>query len=724
MRTFKRFQTVYKKLISSYIIVIFLTVIMVAVIMHSYSSRLLRDEMINFGSEVIARISETLDKQVFNRVERLWLECAVSDNKLSSAITNSGTLKHYDYYDIFTELTRLKNQNSDIITGIDMYIGGRKVLISSSGNGNVKFTEYEPDSVPKEFRGIIEKGEVGGGWYISEEGALYFYRTVPYIADSKIPFRGYAAIYVNSDFIKNILSSEQTEEAYFSILDKNGNLLLSSGGAAPEEKTVKNILDKCQKNYCENADGYIVNAARMSSEGMYLVRMMPDSIFFNKLSHMKLILWGICALFALAGFGLSVIFARQIYNPIKRIVSNIQKFSESEDDRHINEYRIIDGAINSLSDKLNSLENEAAQGRELLKARHVLSLLSGENAGAEIDFNYDGFCAAVIEPKPMECEMYEIEAALGAVSCDCNFYCAKISGGRLGVIANFKNFRDAETVFETLPRFGAYVAVGGVCDADGLAVSYNDAVTCLQYKLFTDESVLYSSRWLYRELSDEKFGEAKIKAFKAALRNGSESAVYSAIDALTDEILNSECSYKQARNRMYSIFSVFFNFILEENKNPSYGVTESTYAELNRCENLSSFREWLKNEAGEYLLGAEDAPVVKTGDMIEAAKHIIEENIDKDISLTFVADRLYIAPSYLSRVFKNETGENFNSYITDRRLELARRLIIETNYSVNVITKKTGFNSATYLIKCFKKKYGQTPVNYKKNYIISQNGGA
>ena len=110
--------------------------------------------------------------------------------------------------------------------------------------------------------------------------------------------------------------------------------------------------------------------------------------------------------------------------------------------------------------------------------------------------------------------------------------------------------------------------------------------------------------------------------------------------------------------------------------------------------------------------------------MIEAAKHIIEENIDKDISLTFVADRLYIAPSYLSRVFKNETGENFNSYITDRRLELARRLIIETNYSVNVITKKTGFNSATYLIKCFKKKYGQTPVNYKKNYIISQNGGA
>ena len=157
---------------------------------------------------------------------------------------------------------------------------------------------------------------------------------------------------------------------------------------------------------------------------------------------MKLILWGICALFALAGFGLSVIFARQIYNPIKRIVSNIQKFSESEDDRHINEYRIIDGAINSLSDKLNSLENEAAQGRELLKARHVLSLLSGENAGAEIDFDYDGFCAAVIEPKPVECEMYEIEAALGAVSCDCGFYCAKISGGRLGVIANFKNFQE------------------------------------------------------------------------------------------------------------------------------------------------------------------------------------------------------------------------------------------------------------------------------------------
>lgn len=734
MRTHQRFRTVYKKLISSYIIVLCFTIFTVSVIMHSYSSRLLKNEMINFGNEVILRIAESLDRQIFNCVETTWLECAVNDSNISSAISGGGEMSHYDYYNLYNDVVKLTTSNNDVISNIDIYICDKDVIVSSKGNGRVKFMASSNDAVPEEFKLIIEKGEVGAGWFPVTDNLMCFYRTVPYIKGSSIPFKGYIAIYVKEDAIADILKPEQSEDAYFSLVDADGEILMSTGDLMPDERTVADVLSSKDRNYYSSTNGYIINAARLSSVNIALIRMVPDSVFFNKLSNMRVILWSLCILFVAIGLGISMLFARQIYNPIKHIVNNIRNFTELENDRHINEYSVIDGTISTLSDKITNLENEVIQNRELLKHKNVIALLAGKNnEDTQLIFRYDKFVAVVVLIKSIyndtENIMHKIIAELEKGGDNTDFYYVVTSQNRIDVVVNYQDeFSEVQSIIEEISNYGSQdcdivVAIGEKCDVEGVSGSYSDAVNCLPYKFFTQSNVLYSNEYLYRELSDEKFSDNAIKSFKLALANKDEKNIYDCVDSLVAEILSSNCSYKQGRGRVYSIFSVFFNHVLEENSNPSYAVTENTFAELNRCVTVFSFGEWLKNEIGEFLLGSEEQLPITNSDMITAAKHIIEENIDKDISLTFVADKLYITPSYLSRIFKNETGENFNSYITDRRLELARKLIIETNLSVNVITQKTGFNSATYLIKCFKKKYDQTPVNYKKNYIIEQNGG-
>lgn len=735
MRTHQRFRTVYKKLISSYIIVLCFTIITVSVIMHSYSSRLLKNEMINFGNEVILRIAESLDRQIFNCVETTWIECAVNDSSISNAISSGGDMTHYDYYTLYNDVVKLTSSNNDVISNIEIYISDRKVLVSSKGNGRIKFIENSADVVSEEFKLIVEKGEVGAGWFPANENLMCFYRTVPYIKGSTIPFKGYIAIYVKEEAIADILKSEQSEEAYFSLVDADGEVLMSTGEVLPDAQTIADILNLKERIYYSSTDGYIINAAKLSSTNINLIRMVPGSVYFNKLSNMRIILWSLCLLFVAMGFGISMLFARQIYNPIKHIVNNIRNFTELENDRHVNEYSIIDGTISSLSDKINNLENEVIQNRELLKHKNVIALLAGNSIkDTELNFRYRKFVAAAVLVRDAyndtEDIMHKIIALLEKGSDNVDFYYVATSPSRIDVVANYaeNEFAEVKAVFNGISDFGnqdcdIVVALGDKCDVESISVSYSDAVSCLPYKFFSQSNVLYSHEYLYRELSNEKFSDSAIKAFKSALASGNDKSIYDCVDSLVAEILSSNCSYKQGRGRVYSIFSVFFNYVLEENSNPSYAVTENTFAELNRCATVFSFGEWIKNEIGEFLLGSGERPPITNSDMITAAKHIIEENIDKDISLTFVADKLYIAPSYLSRIFKSETGENFNSYITDRRLELARKLIIETNLSVNVITQKTGFNSATYLIKCFKKKYDQTPVNYKKNYIIEQNGG-
>lgn len=735
MRTHQRFRTVYKKLISSYIVVLCFTIFTVSVIMHSYSSRLLKNEMINFGNEVILRIAESLDRQIFNCVETTWLECAVNDSSISNAISSGGDMSHYGYYNLYNDVVKLTSANNDTISNIDIYIGDRNVLVSSNGNRGIKFMENSNYTVPEDFELIVEKGEVGAGWFPVKDGSLCFYRTVPYIKGSNIPFKGYIAIYVNEAAIAGILKSEKAEEAYFSLVDADGEVLMSTDKVLPDEHTITEALSSKGRNYYSSAGGYIINAAKLSSTNITLIRMVPVSVFFNKLSNMRIILWSLCLLFVIIGLGISMLFARQIYNPIKHIVNNIRNFTELENDRHINEYSIIDGTISSLSDKINNLENEVVKNRELLKHKNVIALLAGNNIkDTELNFRFNNFVAAALMVKSIyddnQDTLHKIVASLEKGSENVEFYYVATSKNRIDIVINYEDnkFSEAESIIGEISDYGSndceiVIALGSKCNVYGVAASYTDAVGCLPYKFFSQNNVLYANEFLYRELSDEKFSDGAIKAFKVALASGEEKTIYDCVDSLVAEILNSNCSYKQGRGRVYSIFSVFFNYVLEENNNPSYAVTENTFAELNRCTTVISFGEWIKNEIGEFLLADSEQPQITNNDMITAAKHIIEENIDKDISLTFVADKLYIAPSYLSRIFKNETGENFNSYITDRRLELARKLIIETNLSVNVITQKTGFNSATYLIKCFKKKYDQTPVNYKKNYIIQQNGG-
>lgn len=92
----------------------------------------------------------------------------------------------------------------------------------------------------------------------------------------------------------------------------------------------------------------------------------------------------------------------------------------------------------------------------------------------------------------------------------------------------------------------------------------------------------------------------------------------------------------------------------------------------------------------------------------------IQDNCTQDISLTTAADYLYYNPSYLSWLFKKQTGQNFGKYLSDCRLEKAYKLLGGTNKKIIQIAEEVGFGSSKYFITIFKKKYGITPQEWRK----------
>lgn len=104
----------------------------------------------------------------------------------------------------------------------------------------------------------------------------------------------------------------------------------------------------------------------------------------------------------------------------------------------------------------------------------------------------------------------------------------------------------------------------------------------------------------------------------------------------------------------------------------------------------------------------------KTSSVVEKAKQYIAGRYNKDMSLDDVSREVNISPYYFSKIFKEETGENFIEYLTSIRMEKAKTLLKDTEYSMKEICSLVGYSDPNYFSRSFKKNVGVTPTEYKE----------
>ncbi len=89
-------------------------------------------------------------------------------------------------------------------------------------------------------------------------------------------------------------------------------------------------------------------------------------------------------------------------------------------------------------------------------------------------------------------------------------------------------------------------------------------------------------------------------------------------------------------------------------------------------------------------------------------------HLSEDIRLNEICQNVHTSPSYLSKYFKQETGNTISEYIMKERCKKAAELLRETNYSIQEISSFAGYMDNNYFVKVFKKIYKQTPSEYRK----------
>ena len=102
---------------------------------------------------------------------------------------------------------------------------------------------------------------------------------------------------------------------------------------------------------------------------------------------------------------------------------------------------------------------------------------------------------------------------------------------------------------------------------------------------------------------------------------------------------------------------------------------------------------------------------------IHGITRFLQEHLTEEISLSVLAEEFHLNPQYISQLFKSEIGVNFLAYLTNLRMERAKKLLLTTALSIAEVTEQSGYTDYRVFTKLFKKYEGITPSQYRRDFL-------
>lgn len=126
-------------------------------------------------------------------------------------------------------------------------------------------------------------------------------------------------------------------------------------------------------------------------------------------------------------------------------------------------------------------------------------------------------------------------------------------------------------------------------------------------------------------------------------------------------------------------------------------------------------------EQFEMIIGAIGNPSGNT--ILDDVLFYIDHNFQNNIKLETIASLFGYSSTYLGRIFNKTIGENFNSYIDHKRIELSKLLLQENRLKVYEIADQVGYKNVNYFHKKFKKYVGESPAEFRKGLGLDTESG-
>lgn len=244
---------------------------------------------------------------------------------------------------------------------------------------------------------------------------------------------------------------------------------------------------------------------------------------------------------------------------------------------------------------------------------------------------------------------------------------------------------------------------------------YYSAITALRNKmtLGSNQSIAVEFYMAKDDKPDNSIKEIKTKLLYS-LESGSFSEVRSLLNLFFSEISRSK-DMSVIQNELFKLLLLPLNTLTEFRtiSDTPYSnlklLCEHFFCCLNK-EDMCSFIQTIYDELIEVL---NKKRINSSNIFIAQIKRIIEEKFHMNLSINDIANEVFLSPTYICLLFKQETGVTINDYMTAVRIRKAKELLACSGRKIYDICLSVGYTSPSYFTRLFKKSTGITPSEYR-----------
>lgn len=265
----------------------------------------------------------------------------------------------------------------------------------------------------------------------------------------------------------------------------------------------------------------------------------------------------------------------------------------------------------------------------------------------------------------------------------------------------------------------ACIGIGNPCDSgEKLRTSYKEACYALDYKVIAGKNQVIN----YCDIDlQEQFGvqNDQIGAFTFFLKAGMRGKALELLDSVLNEsAISSKNRIESIRATASSILSVVLGVIAELGLSISdiFDQSRQPFDAVFRIDTFPDMKNYLTKIIGSAVEKIDAMQTKKVNQVVKQVQEYIDDNLtNSELSLSSTAKSFYMNMSYLSRIFKQETGQTFVEYLTKARMEKAMKLLRETDLKAYQIAENVGIIDPHYFGICFKKYTGVSVNDFKKS---------
>lgn len=704
------------------------------------------------------------------------------DQRISKIYNMQGTLEPAHIYtlkEIIEDFRTLKASNT-YIKDLFVYFRNNDFIVNNDGkftpdefyrlycsNGDLSYDEWYAL-----IRQVHHTAYSNNDFMEGKAGsnATYFLQSFPFAVKTGNP-QATLVVALNRDEMASTLQSMQwIKESDILVINEKNQLVSSTGNLPLPDFVSYESLESGENIFYKktSGDNLVVLFTESRICPWKYVIVMPTGIFLKNMELLNTTIFigiSFCLLF---GGVTAFYFARRNTAPVSKMIASISEKLGMSDKKIANEYDFISDTLTQVIDEKAQISARLSQHTDILRNNFLIRMLKGrvdiqnisddlahfgiifphphfavllfdiEESGSIFDMKQekDRLLAFFVVRNVME-ELFSSSAVTYYTDADNVLYCI------LNTPVSTQEELEAqiEPALETgrafLERhFSLLCSVAVSCisnNASGIHTAYQEALEAQDYRiLLGNRKVLYYSETksepaegplqLYPPESQQKF----MNYIKA----GSYNEALTLMNSILEQIFQAPgLSTDMAKCLMFSIINTLLNAIAEVSHGTNTGFWDelNAFQRLMHCGTLQETKEemnaLLSQVEGFMTTDTTAQEGIKNERIHKIRKYVEQHYGDENLSVSHISQEFAMNQSYLSRMFKEQTGEGVLDFITRIRLEKARKLLLTSGLSIKDAGTRTGFYNSNAFIRSFKRYYGITPGQYREIYGDKQNSG-